>query len=191
MDDLAVVADALQRFNSIGLKPLIGGSFASSAWGQPRQTHDLDITVHVRSEHVDAIVAAFQDDYMVSRTEIDAALAEGRWPANFQLLHFEATFKIDVFLSENLAYDQLVAERAIPAEIIPGVQGWYVSAEDIVLMKLRWYELGNRVSDRQWNDLVQVIDVQGQAFDRDYLLRWAEHFEVKSLAGEALKEALN
>jgi hypothetical protein len=70
MTDLEVVADAIQRFHAIGLKPLIGGSFASSAWGQPRQTHDLDITVHIPSEHAEALIRAFETDYMVNRTAI-------------------------------------------------------------------------------------------------------------------------
>src|SRR4051812_33615210 len=101
MDDLEVVGDALGRFTQLGLKPLIGGSFASSAWGRPRQTHDLDLMVLVRREDVDLIVKAFENDYMVNRAELEAALDDGNWPANFQLLHYDATFKIDVFLSEN------------------------------------------------------------------------------------------
>jgi hypothetical protein len=126
---------------------------------------------------------------MVNREEMDSALENPKWPATFQLLHYDSTFKIDIFLSEDLEYDKLVAERARSAEIASRVKAWYVSAEDIVLMKLRWYDLGNRISDRQWNDLLQVIEVQGEAFDRDYLIKWAEYFEVRGLAEEALREA--
>lgn len=189
MTDLEVVADALRRFENIGLIPLIGGSFASSAWGRPRQTHDLDLTVHVLLEHIEPLVAAFESDYMVNRSELEAAVDEPKWPNGFQLLHFDSTFKIDVFQSENRDYDKLVFRRAREVEISSGVRARYVSAEDIVLMKLRWYVLGNRISDRQWNDLVQVIEIQGEAFDREYLLHWAEHFGLKDLAQEALNEA--
>ena len=189
MTDLEVVADALARFHRIGLNPLIGGSFASSVWGRPRQTHDLDVSVLLSPQHAEPILQEFEGDYMVNRGEMEAALASPKWPATFQLLHFESTFKIDVFLSENNEYDKLVAERARSAEILPGTQARYVSAEDIVLTKLRLYDLGRRVSDRQWNDLVQVIEIQGKAFDRDYLLRWAEHFGLRDLAIEALQEA--
>jgi hypothetical protein len=189
MTDLEVVVDAITRFASLELKPLIGGSFASSVWGRPRQTHDLDITVPIRRVHISAIVQAFEQDYMVNLTELETALDDRRWPSNFQLLHYDSTFKIDVFLSEDKHYDRLVEERAKSVELVPGKQVWYVSAEDIVLMKLRGYDLGNRISDRQWNDLVQVIEVQGSAFDREYLLHWAERFELRDLALEALSEA--
>jgi hypothetical protein len=189
MTDLDVVADALSRFHALGLQPLIGGSFASSAWGRPRQTHDLDIAIHLREEHVEDLIRAFKDDYMVGRSELESAVKDPTWPNGFQLLHYESTFKIDVFQSEDREYDRLVAQRSREIEISPGVLARYVAAEDIVLMKLRRYELGSRVSDRQWNDLVQVIEIQGDAFDRDYLLHWADHFGVRELAEEALSEA--
>lgn len=189
MTDLEVVADALQRLEALGLKPLIGGSFASSAWGQPRQTHDLDVSAHITSDQTEAIVRAFEDDFMVNRAELEYALENPRWPATFQLLHYDTSFKIDVFLSEDDEYDRSAEKRARAVELLPGLVVRYVSAEDIVLMKLRWFELGNRVSDRQWNDLVQVIEIQGEAFDREFLLHWAEHFGLRELALEALSEA--
>lgn len=64
-----------------------------------------------------------------------------------------------------------------------------VSPEDLVLQKLNCVKSGMRPRDVHWNDLVQVIEIQGDAFDRNYLLKWAEHFGLKELAEEALSEA--
>lgn len=189
MTDEEVVLDAFQRFEAIGLRPLVGGSYASSAWGNPRQTHDLDITLKLYRETLEPFIESFEGDYMVSRDEIETALKEPKWPAGFQLLHFDSAFKIDVFLSQEDEYGLLVETRAKQVELAPGLSAAYVTAEDIVLMKLRWYELGNRVSDRQWNDLVQVIEIQGDSFDRVYLLKWADHFDLRTLAEDALSEA--
>lgn len=57
--------------------------------------------------------------------------------------------------------------------------------EDIVLVKLRWFELGNRISDKQWNDIVQVLEVQHGNLDEAYLIKWARHFNVLDLLREA------
>lgn len=65
-----------------------------------------------------------------------------------------------------------------------------IAPEKVVLQKLRWYELGNRVSDRQWNDVIQVIEVQGEAFDSCCSLGWAEHFNMRDIAEQALAEAM-
>lgn len=38
---------------------------------------------------------------------------------------------------------------------------YVASAEDIIIEKLKWYESGGRITDRQWNDLLGVSQVQG------------------------------
>ena len=107
----------------------------------------------------------------------------------FSLTLMDDPFKVDVFVMGETTYEKSEQERAEMQELFPGVPGLVIAPENIVLQKLRWYDLGNRVSDRQWNDLVQVIEIQGDAFDREYLLKWAEHFGLKELAEEALSEA--
>jgi hypothetical protein len=43
----------------------------------------------------------------------------------------------------------------------------------MILAKLEWYDLGNRVSDQQWRDLLAMLKVQGTQLDTAYLHRWA------------------
>jgi len=51
-----------------------------------------------------------------------------------------------------------------------------------------WYKLGNQVSDRQWGDILGVLNVQGDALDHDYLDRWASSLDVLDLLLRARKE---
>ena len=43
----------------------MGGSLASSLYGEPRSTDDVDLVAGVRPEHVDALVAASRETYYV------------------------------------------------------------------------------------------------------------------------------
>ncbi len=64
----------------------------------------------------------------------------------------------------------------------------FATAEDTVLHKLMWYQLGNHVSDRQWGDVIGVIEVQADSLDRVYLERWACLLNVSNLLDRAMHQ---
>jgi hypothetical protein len=59
--------------------------------------------------------------------------------------------------------------------------------EDTVLQKLRWYDLGGRISDRQWRDILGVIRLGGE-LDLSYLREVAESGNLTELLDRALAE---
>ena len=60
------------------------------------------------------------------------------------------------------------------------------SAEDVILNKLRWYRLGNEISERQWNDVLGVLKVQAGVLDLTYLRQWAVTLGLSDLLERAL-----
>jgi len=60
------------------------------------------------------------------------------------------------------------------------------TAEDIILMKLHWYRLGNEISERQWNDALGVIRVQGTSLDLEYLRDSAREMGLSDLLSRAI-----
>jgi hypothetical protein len=65
----------------------------------------------------------------------------------------------------------------------------FTSPEDIILRKLVWYQMGNRVSERQWLDVLGVLKVQGKNLDAAYLREWAGKLGVAALLAQAWTEA--
>jgi hypothetical protein len=63
------------------------------------------------------------------------------------------------------------------------------SAEDIIIHKLYWFQLGGGVSERQWNDVSGVIRVQYGKLDNSYLEHAAHQRGVTALLQKAIKEA--
>jgi hypothetical protein len=64
----------------------------------------------------------------------------------------------------------------------------FTSPEDIVLTKLRWFVLGDRVSDKQWNNIAQVIETR-EATSTLSTRRWSNTFEVLPELESALQQA--
>jgi len=61
----------------------------------------------------------------------------------------------------------------------------FTSPEDIVLRKLVWYQMGGGVSDRQWLDILEVLQTQAPDLDRAYMRQWGARLGVAALLAEA------
>lgn len=66
---------------------------------------------------------------------------------------------------------------------------WFPTPEDIILQKLIWYQIGDRISDRQWRDVLGVLKVQSDRLDLDYLNYWAETLQLVELLTQALQQS--
>jgi len=101
----------------------------------------------------------------------------------------ETMTKVDVFVQRGGLYDRETFRRVVRMSLEPGTREFdLVTAEDIVLRKLDWYRLGGGISERQWNDVIGVLRVQGSAIDWEYLTTWADLLELTKLLDRARKE---
>ncbi len=188
MDLDELIPDFCHRLDSAQIEYLIGGSFASSVWGEPRQTNDVDVEVWLTPENEGRFVQSFADPYYVSKEEVREALTSSDIYRSVQVLHMDAVFKFDCFLQGHSPIDREAYERALFVEIFPGQHLRLACPEHILVQKLRWYELGNRVNERQWRDLKFVAKVRD---DLDWVLvdRWGGMLGLESALHE-LKDEL-
>ena len=61
--------------------------------------------------------------------------------------------------------------------------------EDTILAKLDWYKLGGETSERQWSDILNILQVQGSRLDRAHIDRWAAILNVSDQLNRAFAEA--
>ena len=91
-------------------------------------------------------------------------------------------------LTEQIAVTILVTDALEALGVAYAIGGSFASAEDTVLAKLEWYRMGGEVSDRQWRDLLGVLEVQGDRLDRAYMRRMALSLGVADLLSRAFEE---
>ena len=185
---LAAVARVVAAFDALGVDYLVGGSVASSVFGEPRQTVDADLVARVLGRHVEPLVERLAGEYYADRSAITTAI---QTQGCFNLIHLETMTKVDVFVRwrDPFAQSQFTRRQRKSVGESPALELYFASAEDTILAKLDWYRKGGCVSDRQWRDLLGVFKVQAGALDRAYLVHWAGELGVTDLLQRALKEA--
>lgn len=184
-EPLLVVARLARAMDALGIEYVVGGSLASSIYGVPRATQDVDLVADFEPEHAEPLADALRPDFYV---DVDMILEAVEREASFNVIHLATMFKADVFVMKGDAWSREQMRRA-RSEQFEGREGVlsvrFASPEDTLLHKLLWYRLGNEVSDRQWNDVLGVLKVQGDLLDDDYLDRWAGDLEVADLLDRA------
>lgn len=87
-----------------------------------------------------------------------------------------------------LSAAQLARRQWVPFQT-PELQSLPVlSPEDVILQKLRWYEMTERGSERQWRDVLGVLKVHRGSPDEGYMRRQAEGAGLGQLLAEAIAD---
>lgn len=166
----------------MGITYAVGGSIASSLHGIARATQDLDVVVGLAIGDVAEFHAAIREAFYADDEAMRNAIRRGM---SFNLIHFESGFKFDLFVASRhpLGGEQLARSQEIESALLGGeaIRFPVISAEDIVLVKLLWYRDGGEVSERQWNDLVNLATVQSGRLDGAYLETEAARLGVADL----------
>jgi hypothetical protein len=185
---VAALTPVVEALTSLGIAYRVGGSVASSALGVPRSTLDADLVCEMSERDVEGFVGRLEADYYVDAEMIRDAV---RRRSSFNVIHLATMMKVDVFVKKGDAFSRESFGRLVqrPLEEDPAAKPFDLTTpEDIVLRKLE-YELGGRVSERQWKDAVGVLSVQKGALDEAYLEKWAKELGVEELLARARKEA--
>jgi hypothetical protein len=185
---LLALGRVVAAFDALGVEYLVGGSMASSVFGEPRQTMDADLVARLYERHAGPLVERLTDEFYAHLPGIVSAI---QTQGCFNLIHLETVTKVDVFVRwrDPFAQSQFARRQRKSVGQSSPLELFFASAEDTILAKLDWYRKGGCVSDRQWRDLLGVLKVQGEALDQVYLKDWANRLGLADLLERALDEA--
>ncbi len=186
---LRVALEVVRALESLDIPYLLGGSLATSLYGIPRATQDADLVADLAIRHVPPLAAMLRERFYLDEERLLGAV---RRHASFNLIHLDTNLKVDVFVLANEAFarSEMARRRSVAFAGAGGDSSLQVaSPEDLIIQKLRWFELGGSASERQWNDLLGVLKVQGARLDREYLARWSRETGVEDLLARALADS--
>jgi hypothetical protein len=183
-----VLLEVTRVLEDLDVPYVVGGSLASSLHGIPRSTQDADLVAALQTGHIKSFIGRVEGSFYVSPERVEAAV---RRRASFNLIHLKTMIKVDLFVfSETpLARQEMARRQVLPIPGEPEAHLHVASPEDTILQKLLWYRKGGGVSERQWNDILGVIKVQGRALDLGYLREWAERSGIEDLLTRVFADA--
>jgi hypothetical protein len=181
---IIVAVRVTRALEGLGIPCVICGSLASATYGYMRTTYDADIVADIQPDQVPALVEALSSDFYIDPDAAADAVARG---SSFNVIHLATVLKVDVFVCAGDDFCQIEIARSVPQQFGPDTYP-LLSPEDTVLAKLLWYRQGGEVSERQWDDVIGVISVQGDRLDQAHLAEWSRRLGVSDLLARALNE---
>ncbi|KAB2900027.1 MAG: nucleotidyltransferase family protein [Kofleriaceae bacterium] len=159
---------------------MVVGSFASSVYGRPRTTHDLDVVIDPTAASLDAFLGALDMD----RFYVDADVARDalRRRTMFNVIDSTTGWKVDLVIRKQRPFSVEEFRRKQSGTIL-GVPVQLATAEDVVIAKLEWALAGG--SARQLDDVRGILAAHGDRLDLAYVTAWAETLGLADIWGRA------
>ncbi|HUU43741.1 MAG TPA: hypothetical protein VMX57_08175 [Planctomycetota bacterium] len=181
-DVVALVQRLAEKLDDAGIPYMVSGSLASSAWGDPRASYDVDIVIAPTGAQLSAFLASLGDAFYVSAPAATEAL---RTRTAFNVIEHATGAKADFIIRKERPFSVEEFNRRRRGRV-EDAEITLVSPEDSILSKLEWSKKSG--SDRHYRDALGVAALQQDKLDVDYLRRWARELDVSDLVERLLHE---
>lgn len=157
MEIIELLKKAAAILEKLEIKYCVSGGLAVSVWGRPRSTLDLDIVIRLEALKIPLFLkqlrllsrAGYLDEPLVRE-----AAAKG---GEFNFIHPESGVKVDFWTikkSDKIGEQELVQRIG---KKIDGQKIYFISPEDLILSKLRWYKKSQ--STRHLEDIESILKI--------------------------------
>ncbi len=155
-----VVEAVVEALDQLEIEYHVTGGLASSFYGEPRFTQDVDFVVRLAPTDVSRLSTALESEFLLDLERAQRATATR---GMFQALHRDLLIKADFHVGEDVP-GELARSRTV--EIFEGLDVRLVSKEDAILSKLLWASQG---SGKSRDDIVGMLLDPGCAVDEQLL----------------------
>ncbi len=186
MQDPDFISLFVAPLEAVGINYMITGSVASSIYGEPRNTLDIDLVVLIQPDQIPLLPQLFsEEEFYLPPSDVVAIESRREAHGHFNIIHHYTGLKADIYLSRNhpalpwaLAHTRRIQTSTCGITVAP--------PEYIILHKLEFYrESGHQ---RHLRDIAGVIEQQ--ELDQEILSNHIQklHLEPYWQAAQALTE---
>ena len=178
MNGSEAVLTVISALDSCGIPDILVGSYSTNVYGIPRSTQDADFVIELGGKSIDELARRLAPSIRIDpQMSFETVTMTRRYIAEV----VGTPFKIEFFLLDD---DPQHKERFRRRQLVSTLdrQVWLPTPEDVIVTKLQWAFLANRPKDRE--DARDVIAVQSDRIDWDYVHHWCEQHGTRALLDE-------
>ncbi len=175
-DPVLPVVDAL---NALKIPYMMVGSYSSNLHGIPRGTRDADFVVEMATDSISLLAERLTSLFKLDpQMGFETVTFHRRWVFHHRL----SEFKLEMFLLVDQPFDRERFQRR-QRHTVQGRDVWFQTPEDVIVNKLRWGRAKDLI------DAGDVIGVQGDGLDWNYIERWCGEFGRMEMLAQVRREA--
>jgi hypothetical protein len=168
----------------IGVPYMLTGSLASSMYGIPRATNDIDIIIAPTREQLLSVIQFFKRmDLYVEETALTAFGNR----TQFNVIDFPRGWKVDLIMRGDREFSTIEFDRRETHEV-EDMRLTIAAPEDVVIAKMEWAKLGD--SERQLVDAAGVLRMQAENLDLAYIDHWVKTLGLEEQWADVRRRAL-
>ncbi|MDP2866929.1 MAG: hypothetical protein Q8O90_11865 [Elusimicrobiota bacterium] len=177
MSQQELLKKVVQALNANKIDYMITGSVASSFYGEPRSTHDIDVVVSINKAEVEGLAASFPiEEFYLDKDEFAEAI-ENRRMVN--VIDINEGDKIDFWVLSDEAFSRECFSRKAEEDFM-GIKVKFPTPEDVIVSKLKWAKESGG-SEKQLQDVKGVYEVYRDKLALPYIERWIKQLALKDL----------
>jgi len=167
-----------------GISYMLVGSLASSMYGVPRATNDIDIVIAPTRAQLITLVEMFtRVGFTVQREHALAALNRH---GMFNVIDFRRGLKVDLIILKEREFNVREFSRR-KTHVVEDMRLTIATPEDVIVAKLEWAKLSE--SERQLRDAAGILQVQGEGLDTAYIEQCVKDLELQEQWRAAIEMA--
>lgn len=165
---------------------LVTGGMAVFVWGRPRFTADIDIVVELDWGEIDNLEKALMALGKFGYVDKGAMQEAMRQKGEFNFIDGNTGVKVDFWvLNKSDPLDVLRLKRKVARKVL-GKIIYFISPEDLILSKLKWYQMGKLT--RQVEDIESVLKISGEKLDMQYIKNWAKKINAREIFNKIIEK---
>ena len=158
---------------STGVPYMLTGSLASSLYGVPRATNDIDFVIApTRAQLLDLLQFLKRLGLLVQDEQALSALRHGTM---FNVIDFQNSWKVDFIVRKNREFSHAEFDRRQTHEV-EGIRLTLATPEDVIIAKLEWAQSSG--SERQIDDAAGILSLQRNRLNVPYIETWVRKLHL-------------